>query len=222
MNDPSALTTVLLDLDGTLTDSAEGITRCAQHAMAELGLPALEEEQLRRFIGPPLEEALLACDVPGDRVVEGVRSYRTRYAQVGLFENEVYAGVPQLLQGLRGAGLRLAVATSKPEVFAERILEHFGLREHFEHVAGAELDGGRRHKADVVAEALRRLDVAPGPHVVHVGDRAHDVVGAHEVGITCIGVRWGYAAAGELEAAGADAYAASPQELAALLGAAQP
>lgn len=207
---------VLLDLDGTLTDPYDGITRCVLHALAGLGLPAPEEPLLSRVIGPPLQEGFAALGVPAGQLGDAVRLYRERFTTTGLYENRVYNGVPEVLDELRAAGWRLALATSKPEVFAQRVLDHFGLADRFDVVGGATLDGARRHKADVIAHVLDRSGSPSGVGerpAVMVGDRAQDVLGAQAHGLRCVGVAWGYAEPGELKAAGADPVVSAPAEL---------
>lgn len=203
---------ILLDLDGTLTDPYDGITRSVAHAMARLGLPPLEERELRSFIGPPLQDRFAALGLDDEGVRQAVDAYRERFSERGLYENRVYDGVEPMLRALTAASLRLAVATSKPTPFAERILAHFGLLDHVELVAGATLDGTRRAKADVIAFALGELG-ADAADAVMVGDRAQDIAGARAHGMRSIGVRWGYAEPGELEAADADVIVATPDEL---------
>ena len=210
---------VLLDLDGTLTDPYDGITRCVLHALAALGHPAPDEAALRGMIGPPLQEGFASLGVPVAQLDEAVRLYRERFSTTGLYENRLYDGIPELLDDLRAAGRRLALATSKPEVFAQRILDHFRLADRFDVVGGATLDGTRRRKADVIADVLAATG-STGPvrdGAVMVGDRAQDVLGAQAHGLRCIGVRWGYAEPGELEAAGADPLVSTPAELLAAL-----
>lgn len=210
---------VLLDLDGTVTDPYDGITRCILHALDGLGLPAPDEPSLRRVIGPPLQDGFAALGVAPGQVDEAVRLYRERFSTTGLYENRVYDGIPELLDDLRGAGRRLALAPSKPEVFAQRVLDHFGLADQFDVVGGATLDGTRRHKGDVIAHVLAATGSTPtsteaqGHRAVMVGDRAQDVLGAQAHGLRCVGVRWGYAEPGELQAAGADPVVSTPAEL---------
>ena len=204
----------LFDLDGTLTDSSEGIINCAVYALTELGRKAPEREALRPFLGPPLSWSFRnLCGLEEDEAEEAVRIYRRRYSTIGLFENRSYDGIPELLGALKKDGLRLAVATSKPEVFSVRILEKFGLMEYFDAVVGCGLDGSLDTKAEVVAEALRRLGVQDKSRAVMVGDRKYDVAGAAEAGLRTIGAGWGYAEAGELEEAGALWIAKEPEEL---------
>lgn len=203
---------VLLDLDGTLTDPYDGITRCVTHALEGLGLPGLPESQLRSFIGPPLQDRFASLGLDEHDVERAVELYRERFQDVGLYENRVYEGVPEALAALAAVPFRLAVATSKPTVFAQRIVEHFGLDAHLDLVAGATLDGSRRTKADVIRYALAVLGTDPTDAVM-VGDREQDITGAHVVGMPGIGVAWGHAEPGELETAGADRVVRTPQEL---------
>jgi len=217
---------VLLDLDGTLTDSAPGITGSLRSALTDAGLPVPDDATLRRFVGPPLPQMLAAHGVPADRLDELVARYRAHFTAGGMFDNAVFPGIVDALDALRGAGAVLAVATSKPEVYARQIVEHFGLDAHLTHgvdgVFGADADQGPRSgKAEVVAHALaslraRGVDVGPTTTVM-VGDREHDVLGAGRHGLPTVGVSWGYAEPGELEAAGAVAVVGTPAELAALL-----
>lgn len=211
---------VLLDLDGTLTDSAPGIMACLAYALDELGLPVPDAEGLRRLVGPPLAQGLAAAGVGADLVPDAIALYRRAFREPvldgtpGMLNNAVYPGVPGVLAELRAAGARLAVATSKPEVFARRITDHFGLTGSFEAVCGATLSAERQAKADVIGHALDTLGVAPSAAVVMVGDREQDVLGARANGIGALGVRWGYASPGELETAGPEAIVARPSELA--------
>ncbi|MEU2202547.1 HAD hydrolase-like protein [Isoptericola sp. NPDC019482] len=203
---PSPL--VLLDLDGTLTDSAPGIVAGIRHAYGALGLPVPDDATLRSFVGPPITDTFPEHGVPADRVDEAVRAYREVYAAGGMYDNRVFDGVPEVLRALRAAGCTLAVATSKPEVYAKPICDRYGLTDLVDGVFGAPLDEGTSTKATVIAKALATLgrtspvDPADGPAVM-VGDREHDVHGAAEHGIPCVGATWGYAAPGELTEAGA-------------------
>ncbi|WP_344246605.1 HAD hydrolase-like protein [Isoptericola hypogeus] len=200
---------VLLDLDGTLTDSAPGIVAGIRHAYGALGLPVPDDATLRTFVGPPITDSFPAHGVPADRVAEAVRAYREVFAAGGMYDNRVFDGVPEALRELRAAGCTLAVATSKPEVYARPICDRFRLTALVDGVFGAPLDEGTSTKADVIAKALAALgrhspvDAAADGPAIMVGDREHDVHGAAEHGIGCLGVTWGYAAPGELEAAGA-------------------
>lgn len=212
---------VLFDLDGTLTDPRPGITRGVQVALAELGIAVEDPDTLTGYIGPPIQDGLRQLHgVHEDDVARGVEAYRAYYRRQGMFENEVHAGIADLLDRLVGGGALLGVATSKPDVIATDILGHFGLLASFAFVGGASLDGDRRAKADVIAHTLVSLGVASerwGAEVVIVGDREHDVHGARLAGIAAVGVRWGYAEPGELEAAGADVIVDDVDALGALL-----
>ncbi|MDX6275038.1 MAG: phosphoglycolate phosphatase [Frankiales bacterium] len=203
---------ILLDLDGTLTDPFVGIARSLNYAIDRLGMTPLTTAQLRGFIGPPLHDSFAALGLTGSQTDEAVRLYRERYTDTGIFENHVYDGIESALIRLASDGARLAVATSKPTQFAERVLEHFGLDQYFEFVAGATMDGSRSHKTDVVRFALARAG-CDGPAAVMVGDRAADVIAAHAVGAGSVGVSWGFAEPGELEAAGAQTIVTSPGNL---------
>ncbi len=206
---------ILFDLDGTLTDSAEGIINCAEYALAAQGITEPDRSKLFRFIGPPLIESFTQLyGMTHEQGIEAVAKYRERYPIKGIFENRVYDGVPEMLSRLKDSGKRLAVATSKPEVYANRILGHFGLADFFETVTGAELDGRRNSKAEVIEECLFRLGSPDKNTVLMVGDRRHDIAGAKKCGLKSAGVRFGYADEGELEAAGADYIFETAEELA--------
>ena len=193
---------VLLDLDGTITDPARGIFNSVLHALDRLDMQPLGDRELRSFIGPPLQQSFARFGVPDDELPAAIAAYREHFATDGLFENAPYAGINEALAQIVGDADAVAVATSKPTIFAERILDHFGLDAYFDAIVGAELDGRRSTKADVIGEALERLG-ADAADCVMVGDREHDVIGAAAHGIPCVGVAWGYAEPGELLAAGA-------------------
>ena len=210
---------VLFDLDGTLTESGPGIINSLAYALDAIGRPPLPPAELHRFVGPPLHESFR--DVAGlDEAMteDAMIAYRRYFVSRGMFENSVYPGIVDLLRALGDGGRRLAVATSKPIPYALPIVEHFGLRPYFEVVCGPVLDGVGAEKAAVVADALASLSVSASSDVVLVGDRFHDVIGAHQNGIACIGVLWGYGTRDELTTAGADAIAVDVDELSALLG----
>lgn len=204
---------VLFDLDGTLTDSGPGVMASVAHAFTALGRPPPGIDEARRFVGPPLRESFEAV---GLDPVAAIGHYREYFTDKGIYENSVYAGIVAVLDDLAAAGLRLAVATSKPTVFARRILDHFDLLASFEAVWGDELDGSRRHKHLVIAAALADLRVAPVAAVM-VGDRAADVIGAARCGVPFVGAGWGYGEPGELHAAGAGRIADTPAALPDLL-----
>lgn len=210
---------VLFDLDGTLTDSASGIVGSLRHAFGELSLPVPPDAVLRGLVGPPLRDTLPEYGVPAALVDRFVVAYHERYTVTGMFENAVFDGIPELLGSLHSTGARLVVATSKPRPLAVRIVEHFGL-DGWLHTGSSGVFGADEQsavKAVVIGRALAALgDGVRGP-VVMVGDRHHDVEGAAAHGIPAIGVSWGYAEPGELEAAGASAVATSPVHLRSLL-----
>ncbi|ADG74350.1 Haloacid dehalogenase domain protein hydrolase [Cellulomonas flavigena DSM 20109] len=211
MTGPAPL--VLLDLDGTLTDSYPGIAASARVAFGTLGLPVPDAAALRRFVGPPLVESFALFGVAPERVPDAVAAYRGYFRETGMWENTVYPGIPDQLAVLRDAGVRLAVATSKPEVFAGPICEQFGLAPFVEGVFGAPLDHVPSTKATVVGAALDAL--RPAGQVLMVGDREHDAHGARAHGVDCLGVAWGYAQPGELTAAGVVGVVAEVADLAA-------
>lgn len=197
---------VLLDLDGTLTDSAPGIVSSVAHAYRTLGIEVPDDTALRSFVGPPITDSFAAHGVPADRTDEAVAAYRAAYTGGGMDDVSVYPGIPGALAALRDAGCRLVVATSKPTVFARPVCERMGLTRHLDAVHGAPLDEHTSTKALVIAEALTAAGYDDAQHrsaVVMVGDREHDVHGAAAHGISCLGVAWGYAAPGELVSAGA-------------------
>ncbi len=203
--------TVLFDLDGTLTDSGEGIINCAALALTHFGLPVPDRETMRVFVGPPLRDTFMKFGVPEDKTEEAVTVYRSRYTTVGKFENFPYPGIPELLQTLKDHGHRLFVATSKPEELSVEILQKFGLADYFERICGAALDGSRDSKASVIAYLLSlEGDVK---NTVMVGDTHYDVLGAKAHGISTIGVSWGYGKVEDMVSAGAAAIAHTPLQL---------
>ncbi len=206
----------LFDLDGTLTDPKEGITKCVQYALRRFGIER-DCGELVCFIGPPLKEQFMRyCGFTPEQAEEAVTVYRERFAPVGIFENRVYDGAVELLRELKAVGKTLALATSKPQVFAERIVKKYGLAPYLDLIVGSELDGRLTDKAQVVAEVLKRLGAAP-EQAVMIGDREHDVLGAAANGVSAVGVGFGYAAEGELEAAGARWTVGTMDELQTLL-----
>jgi phosphoglycolate phosphatase len=207
---------LFFDLDGTLTDSARGITRCLQHALLALGRPAPPVERLRRYIGPPLQAALAELlETDEHAVIEAALAhYRERFSAVGLYENEVYPDVPKGLAALREAGHRLRVVTSKPRVYACRIVEHFELSPWFEGVWGSELSGGNARKVELIAHVLERERLDPA-RAWMIGDRAEDVVGGRANGTGTVGVLWGYGSEEELTEAEPDALVDSMARLSA-------
>ena len=192
---------VIFDLDGTLTDSEEGVINCVQLALHRLGIPWEDREALRVCVGPPLRQSFPWFGVPADRVEEAVAIYRSRYNTVGKYENTPYPGIRALLDRLRAAGFSLYVGTSKPEAMALDILEHFGLADCFARICGADFAGTRDSKRDVLAYLLETIPRDARP--IMVGDTVYDVAGAAELQIPTIGVTWGFGTARELEEAGA-------------------
>ena len=207
--------TILFDLDGTITDSGEGIMNCATLALQHFGLPVPDRQTMRVFVGPPLDETFVKFGVPADRTDEAIRVYRSRYLTVGKFENFPYPGVEELLKALRAHGHKLYIATSKPEFMSVEILEHFGLAKYFDRICGASTDGTRSKKADVISYLLQESGAAG--EIVMVGDTTYDVIGAKAHGMKSIGVAWGYGKTEDMAAAGAAAIAHSMDELFDLL-----
>jgi phosphoglycolate phosphatase len=204
---------ILFDLDGTLTDSSPGITRCLQHALAGLGRPVPALESLRRYVGPPLQGTLAELlETEEEAVVaEAIRLYRERFATTGMFENSVYPEIPAGLEGLRQDGHRMWVATSKPHVYAREIVRHFSLDGFFEGVYGSELSGANAEKGALIREILARERLSR-EETCMVGDRAQDVAGARANGIAVVAVLWGYGSPEELGAAGPDRVVATMAE----------
>jgi phosphoglycolate phosphatase len=207
---------ILFDLDGTLTDPREGIVACIRHALSALGEPSPPASDLERFIGPPLRATflrLLSSDP--SRVEAAIDAYRDRFTSQGIFENAVYPGIPQVLEVLETLGAQLYVATSKPQVFAERILVHFGIARHFKGIFGSELSGSLSDKGDLIKHLLSTVSLRPFDTVM-VGDREHDMRGATRNSVHPLGVLWGYGTREELSAAGAEQLFEQPPDLAGL------
>jgi phosphoglycolate phosphatase len=205
---------VLFDLDGTLTDPREGITRCIAHALARMGVEPPPLDALTFAIGPPLRATfaqLLGTD-DRDTVELAVAHYRERFADVGLFENALYPGIPETLRELSDRGTVLLVATSKPIVYARRIVDHFGLARHFVEVHGCELDGTREDKRDLIAHMIPRHGLEAN-RAVMIGDRGVDMRAARHHGLTGIGVLWGYGTPDELTEHGAHRLCERPAAL---------
>lgn len=212
--------TILFDLDGTLTDPKEGITKCVQYALKHLGIVEDDLRQLECFIGPPLREQFMErYGFDQEKSNFAVEKYRERFSTTGLYENKIYPGIKDLLEELKSSGRVMALASSKPTIYCEKILEHFEIAQYFQVIVGSELDGQRTDKAQVVEEALNQLllQEKEKDHVVMVGDRRHDIVGAKKNGVYTIGLRLGYAEEGELEKAGADKIAEDIEHLREIL-----
>lgn len=206
---------ILFDLDGTITDPAEGITTCVRHALHCQGVEEESYENLCRMIGPPLAEGFTEFyGFDEARAWQAVAQFRELFAQIGVEKNIPYPGIHQALARMKEAGRTLCVATSKPEEFAKKIVQRFELAEYFTVVGGASMDGARTKKADVIAHVLARLGDPDPARVLMVGDRKHDVLGAAAFGMDCVGVLYGYGSRQELEAAGARYIAATPAQVA--------
>ena len=200
-------THIFFDLDGTLTDPAQGITNSFIHALKYFGREIPSYEELCKLIGPPLPysfETILGF--PKEKVMEAVAKYREYFATKGLYENSVYPGIPELLQTLKEKGKHLVVATSKPEEYSIKIIDHFGLSKYFDFVCGSLMDESRSKKSEVISYALQRcgLSESDKERVLMVGDRHHDIEGAQQNGLKSCGVLFGYGSRTELEDAGAD------------------
>ena len=207
--------TILFDLDGTLTDSGEGIINCVIYALEKFGLPVPPRENLRYFVGPPLHESFVKQGVPADRAEEAVAVYRERYVPTGMFENSPYPGVREMLETLKAAGHTLYVASSKPEWMCVKILEHFDLAKYFAMICGATMDTSRTNKEAVIEYLIQENGRAD--NMIMVGDTKFDVLGAKSHGIPCIGVSWGYGTVADMQQAGAMSIAETMTELQNLL-----
>ena len=207
---------ILLDLDGTITDSGEGIIKSVQYALEKLGIEERDMAVLKRYIGPPLNESFVRFHGMNEQdSLKAVAYYRERYAVKGIYENKLFEGITEVLSGLKKEGYIVALATCKPEIYVPTILKHFDIEQYFDVAVGSELEGGkRRHKDDVIEEVLRqimkKLDINESDIVsvkadsIMIGDRKDDVLGAKAAGIESIGLRYGFAEKDELENAGAD------------------
>lgn len=205
---------ILFDLDGTITDSALGITNSVKYALQKLGAPIPPYDTLCKFIGPPLLDGFRdICGFDAEKAQEAVKLYREYYETTGLYENAVYDGIPEFLSALKEKSKTVILATSKPEKFARLILEHFDLIQYFDYAAGATIDETRNKKDAVIAYALKECNITDKSLAVMVGDRHHDIFGAKQNGISCVGVLYGFGSLEELTAAGADYIAENIDEL---------
>ena len=202
---------ILFDLDGTLTDSGEGIMNCAKLALEHYGLPIPSEAELRTFVGPPLHESFVRFGVPEEEADNAIKIYRSRYIPIGKFENHPYDGIYHVLEQLKELGHTLYVATSKPETMSVELLEHFGMAKYFDIIAGASFDRSRSSKEDVIAYLLEQC--GDYEEKIMVGDTAFDVIGAKAHGIPTVGVSWGYGKVEDMEKAGAISIACTMEEL---------
>lgn len=196
---------IFFDLDGTLTDSGIGISNSVKYALRKLGYPVEEERVMTEFVGPPLWKSFqMFCNMTKEEAEHAVDVYREYFSVTGLFENEVYDGIRPMLEALKAKGYKMAIATSKPEIYSVQIIKHFQLDSYFEFVAGSTMDGSRVAKADVIRHAMDSLGLDDASKILMAGDREHDVLGAKQLGMDCVGVLWGYGSEDELKQAGAD------------------
>lgn len=208
---------ILFDLDGTLTDPKEGITKCFQYALKHFGIEE-ELENLNKVIGPPLIDSFIEFyGLKGEKAKAAVDKYRERFSDIGIYENAVYDGIPEALGRIKESGRKIALATSKPLVFAKRILKHYDLERYFDVVMGAELSGVRNNKDEVIAEVLRLFGNPDPQDVLMVGDRKQDIIGAKKCGVASAGARFGYAEPNELEAEEPDYIVDTVEELEELI-----
>lgn len=205
--------TVLFDLDGTLTDPGQGITNSVAYSLKKFGFEVEDKKELYKFIGPPLHDSFKKYYGFSDEKAEtAIVYYREYFRDTGIFENEVYDGIEELLKKIKASGRKIILATSKPEEFAIRILVHFGLDKYFDCMAGATMDTSRSKKGDVIAYALKESG-CNNKNAVMIGDRMHDILGAKENGLDSIGVLFGYGDRAELENAGADYIAETVEDI---------
>jgi len=209
---------IFMDLDGTITNPAEGITRCFEYALNHFGIEVEDRTQLEKFIGPPLRQSFKeGFGFDDEKATEAIAKYRERFNPTGMFENEVYDGMETALQTLKEAGKVLIVATSKPEHMAVKILEHFGLDGYFDDICGSCDDRNRNEKDEVIRYALEKHGITDMTDVLMVGDRKFDVIGAEKCGIRCLGVLYGFGDREELEAAGAVYIAETVEDMARII-----
>lgn len=209
---------ILFDLDGTLTDPGEGITNSVAYALNKFGIQVADKTTLYNFIGPPLIDSFMKYyKMSYEDGLNAVEYYREYFGVTGIFENRVFDGIPQLLSNIKKSGRKIALATSKPEQYATRILEHFGLSHFFDFIGGATMDETRSKKADVIKYVIDSLDIKDLSTVVMVGDRHHDIDGANQNGLDSIGVLFGYGDKEELETAGATYIAETVNDIIKLL-----
>lgn len=209
---------ILFDLDGTLTDPGIGITNSVAHALAHWNIEVADRAELYKFIGPPLSDSFMRYyGFSEEDAIHAIAVYREYFSVKGLYENEVYPGIPELLSALKAAGKTVVLATSKPEGFAVEILRHFGLYDYFDIIAGASMDESRNKKADVIAYAISQMKNPDRSRMIMIGDREHDILGAKQIGIDSIGVLYGYGDRAEHEKAGATYIAEKVEDILPLL-----
>lgn len=206
--------TILFDLDGTLTDPGIGITNSVAYALNKFGISVSDKTELYKFIGPPLKDSFMKYyGFDQNKALLAVDYYREYFSEKGIFENKIYDGVQEVLSNIKNSGRKIALATSKPELFAKQILDYFNLTEYFDFVGGATMDSSRNTKGDVINYTLQNLKIKDLSTVVMVGDREHDIIGAKQAGIDSIGVLFGYGDRKELENAGAVYIAKTVKEI---------
>ena len=209
---------ILFDLDGTLTDPGIGITNSVAHALAHWNIEVSDRAELYKFIGPPLSDSFMRYyGFSEEDAIRAIAVYREYFSVKGLYENEVYPGIPELLESLKAQGKTVVLATSKPEKFAVEILRHFGLYDYFDIIAGASMDESRNKKADVIAYAISQMNHPDLSRLIMIGDREHDILGAKQMGIDSIGVLYGYGDRPEHEKAGATYIAEKVEDILPLL-----
>lgn len=205
---------ILFDLDGTLTDPGIGITNSVMHALKQYDIEVVDRSELYRFIGPPLADSFARYyGFSKEQSLEAIGHYRAYYAPHGIFENEVYAGIPEVLAELKARGKKVLLATSKPEEFAVKILQHFALDSYFDCVAGATMDEKIVTKVEIMEMALHRMQITDVSRALMIGDREYDISGAKHFGMDSVGVTYGYGSRRELEEAGATYLAEKPRDL---------
>lgn len=212
---------ILFDLDGTVANSAEGITKCAQYGLAAMGIDEPDLEKLKLFIGPPLRASYMKYwGLTEEQAELGTEKYRERYHNIGIYEQYIFPGMEDLLKDLSNTDKKVGLCTGKPEVYARRIVDHFYLTDYLQDIAGSTLDGKMDNKATVVAKSLTNFNITSEEEktcTYLVGDRKEDILAAHANGIKAIGVRFGFAVEGELEEAGADIIVDTVEDLRKLL-----
>lgn len=209
---------ILFDLDGTLSDPKEGITKSFQYALAHFGIKVENLDELESVIGPPLKSSFMNFyQLKEEETIAAISKYRERFGKIGLYENEIYPGVKELLMELVDKGCQIAVASSKPTEYVEQICEYFQIKQYFHHIVGSFMDGRRVEKEEVIEEAIAQFGNISKDEIIMVGDRKFDVTGAHKRGLKAVGVTYGYGGRKELTEAGADFLVDSVQELKTLL-----
>ncbi len=202
---------ILFDLDGTLTDSGEGIINSAVYALKKYNIDTKDRSELKKFIGPPLHDSFkMFYGFSEEESIQAVKYFREYYSEKGIFENRLYGGIAETLEEIKKSGRKIALATSKAEKFALRVLEHFDIEKYFDFIAGSIMDGRRSSKAEIISFVLNNCAVQDLSQAVMIGDREHDIYGAENAGIDSIGVLYGYGSKDELISAGADFLAETP------------